>query len=123
MVVVFVGVVVVVMNDLVDAEARQPEARRNSQKVQAILIIVVVRQRSRCAGRQRRDRRHRAGLNRDFAAIRIGHGRGAAGAHHDGIAHIGLDPAIDGLEPLPPIELQVALYRLNCRSPGGADKE
>ena len=121
MVVIFV-VVIVVMNDFVDAEAGKSEACRNSQKVQAILIIVV-RHRSRCAGRQRRDRRYRAGLNRDFAAVGIGHGRGAAGAHHDGIAHIGVDAAIDGLEPLPPIERQVALNRLYCRSPGGADKE
>ena len=32
MVVVFVAVVIVVMNDLVDAEARKPEARRNPKK-------------------------------------------------------------------------------------------
>jgi len=116
------AVIVVVMDDFVDAETGKPEARCNAQEIQAILIIVV-RHRSRCAGRQRRDRRHRAGLNRDLAAVGIGDGRGPTGAHHDGIAHIGVDAAVDGLEPLPPIELQVALNRLNCRSPGGADKE
>ncbi len=78
---------------------------------------------SRGAGRQRRDRSHCAGLNIDLAAIVINNRGAAARSNHDGVADIGDSSARDRLKTLTLIDGEIAVTRLDYRSPRGGGDE